>query len=151
MTQERASGRITLEAASQMYVEPAECIHCGACNSSLTSDAIFPLDEVPADKSRFIALNEAHFACVRKSYDRQRSAPASCWRISAKCSRHGSSSGALIGTSFGIRKRQEIQMSRFLSETMTDILRGRESWRVFVALGTPSFLVAVGVTLMQLG
>jgi len=42
-------------------------------------------------------------------------------------------------------------MSRFLSETMTDILRGRESWRVFVALGTPSFLVAVGVTLMQLG
>jgi len=50
------------EAASQMYVDPAECIDCGACIPACTSDAIFLLDEVPADKSRFIALNEAHFA-----------------------------------------------------------------------------------------
>jgi hypothetical protein len=42
-------------------------------------------------------------------------------------------------------------MSRFLNETMIDIRRGRETWRVFVALGAPSFVVAVALTLIQLG
>jgi hypothetical protein len=42
-------------------------------------------------------------------------------------------------------------MSRFLNDTMIDIRRGRESWRVLVALGVPSFVVAVAATLMQLG
>ncbi|HEX7154129.1 MAG TPA: hypothetical protein VF618_21760 [Thermoanaerobaculia bacterium] len=41
-------------------------------------------------------------------------------------------------------------MSRFLNETMTDIRRGRETWRVFVAVGAPAFIVAVAATLMQL-
>lgn len=50
------------EAATQMYVDPAECIDCGACTPACTSDAIFPLDEVPADKQQFIAANEAHYA-----------------------------------------------------------------------------------------
>lgn len=38
-------------------------------------------------------------------------------------------------------------MSHFLSQTMTDIRRGRESWRVFVALCAPSFAMAVAVAL----
>ena len=42
-------------------------------------------------------------------------------------------------------------MSRFLNQTMIDVRSGRESWRVFLALGAPSFVVAVAVTLMQLG
>jgi NAD-dependent dihydropyrimidine dehydrogenase PreA subunit len=50
------------EAATQVYVDPAECIDCGACIPACTSDAIFALDEVPADKHHFIAANEAHFA-----------------------------------------------------------------------------------------
>lgn len=50
------------EAATQMYIDPAECIDCGACVPSCTSDALFPIDEVPADKQQFIAANEAHFA-----------------------------------------------------------------------------------------
>lgn len=50
------------EAATQMYVNPAECIDCGACLPACTSDALFPLDEVPAEKSQFIAVNEAFFA-----------------------------------------------------------------------------------------
>ena len=50
------------EAATQMYVNPAECIDCGACVPACTSDAIHPLDEVPADKQQFIAINEARFA-----------------------------------------------------------------------------------------
>ena len=44
------------------YVDPGECIDCGACIPACTSDAIFPLDEVPADKRQFIAINEAYFA-----------------------------------------------------------------------------------------
>jgi len=42
-------------------------------------------------------------------------------------------------------------MSRFLNQTMIDVRSGRESWRVFLALGAPSFVVAVVVTLIQLG
>lgn len=38
-------------------------------------------------------------------------------------------------------------MSRFLNETMTDIRRGRESWRVFVAFCAPSFALAVLIAL----
>ena len=34
-------------------------------------------------------------------------------------------------------------MSRFFNETITDIRRGRETWRVFVALCAPSFVLAV--------
>jgi NAD-dependent dihydropyrimidine dehydrogenase PreA subunit len=49
-------------AAAQVYVDPAECIDCGACLPVCPTDSIFPLDEVPADKHQFIALNEAHFA-----------------------------------------------------------------------------------------
>jgi NAD-dependent dihydropyrimidine dehydrogenase PreA subunit len=50
------------EGATQMYVDPGECIDCGACVPACTSDAIFALDEVPADKCHFIEINEAHFA-----------------------------------------------------------------------------------------
>lgn len=40
-------------------------------------------------------------------------------------------------------------MSRFLNATMSDIRSGRETWRVFVALGAPSFALAV-VTAIRL-
>lgn len=50
------------EAASQMYVDPANCIDCGACIPVCPTNSIFPLDEVPADKQQYIAINEAHFA-----------------------------------------------------------------------------------------
>ncbi len=40
-------------------------------------------------------------------------------------------------------------MSRFLNATMSDIRRGRETWRVFVLLGCPSFFLAVATALAQ--
>ena len=40
-------------------------------------------------------------------------------------------------------------MRRFFNETLSDIRRGRETWRVFVLLGGPAFLVAVAATLAQ--
>jgi NAD-dependent dihydropyrimidine dehydrogenase PreA subunit len=50
------------EAATQMYVDPGECIDCGACLPVCTSDAIFALDDVPPEKQLFIAVNETYFA-----------------------------------------------------------------------------------------
>ena len=41
-------------------------------------------------------------------------------------------------------------MSRFLNETLSDLRGGRETWRVFVILTSPAFVVAVAVTLVQM-
>ena len=35
------------EAATQMYVNPAECIDCGACVPVCTSDSLHPADDLP--------------------------------------------------------------------------------------------------------
>lgn len=40
-------------------------------------------------------------------------------------------------------------MSRFLTATLTDIRRGRETWRVFIALCSPAFVMAVAVALVR--
>ena len=48
--------------STQMYVDPANCIDCGACLPVCPTNSIFPLDEVPADKHQFIELNAQHFA-----------------------------------------------------------------------------------------
>lgn len=42
-------------------------------------------------------------------------------------------------------------MSRFVSATVTDLRQGRETWRVFVVLCTPAFIVAVAFGLQRLG
>lgn len=43
-------------------------------------------------------------------------------------------------------------MNRFLTETLTDIRRGRETWRVFVAFCAPAFALALlSATLQRLG
>ena len=34
-------------------------------------------------------------------------------------------------------------MSQFLTETISDIRRGRETWRVFLAFCTPAFMIAI--------
>jgi NAD-dependent dihydropyrimidine dehydrogenase PreA subunit len=50
------------EAAAQLFVDPAGCIDCGACIPPCPSNAIFALDDLPADKQQFIGVNEAHYA-----------------------------------------------------------------------------------------
>jgi hypothetical protein len=40
-------------------------------------------------------------------------------------------------------------MSRFLNATLSDIRGGRETWRVFVAVGGPSFFVAIAYALLN--
>jgi NAD-dependent dihydropyrimidine dehydrogenase PreA subunit len=49
------------EAATQMFVNPGECIDCGACVPVCTSDSIQPADDVPEDKKEFIDKNAAYF------------------------------------------------------------------------------------------
>jgi hypothetical protein len=39
-------------------------------------------------------------------------------------------------------------MSHFLNAAVTDMRNGRETWRVFIALGGPAFTLAVVLTLI---
>jgi len=45
----------------QLYIDPVECIDCGACESACPVQAIFALEDVPEKWKRFIAINAGHF------------------------------------------------------------------------------------------
>jgi ferredoxin len=49
-------------AGIQMFVNPDECISCGACFSVCPVNAIYADDEVPPQYHRFIELNARFFA-----------------------------------------------------------------------------------------
>jgi len=40
-----------------LYIDPGECIDCGACVPECPVEAIFSEEEVPADQKRWIAIN----------------------------------------------------------------------------------------------
>ena len=46
--------------APQLFVNPAECIDCGACVPVCPTNSIFTLDELPVESARFAELNAAH-------------------------------------------------------------------------------------------
>jgi NAD-dependent dihydropyrimidine dehydrogenase PreA subunit len=48
-------------AAPQLYIDPDECIDCGACEPECPVNAIFPEDDVPAEWRDYIARNAAAF------------------------------------------------------------------------------------------
>jgi ferredoxin len=45
----------------QLYINPIDCIHCGACESACPVDAIYCDDEVPVNLLASIAENRAFF------------------------------------------------------------------------------------------
>jgi len=49
------------EAAPHLYVNPADCIDCGACVPVCPTSSIFPIDEVPPELAEFTAANAAYF------------------------------------------------------------------------------------------
>lgn len=49
------------EAALQLYIDPDECIDCGACEPECPVNAIYPEDDVPDEYQQFIGLNKDHF------------------------------------------------------------------------------------------
>ncbi len=50
-----------LDNEPQLYINPDECIECGACEPVCPVKAIFPDAEVPADQQQFIELNASKF------------------------------------------------------------------------------------------
>ena len=48
--------------SEMLYIEPDECIDCGACVPVCPPAAIFPLDEVPAEFEADIAQNASYFS-----------------------------------------------------------------------------------------
>jgi ferredoxin len=47
------------ESSSQYYIDPDECIDCGACYPACPVQAIFPESEVPSEWNSYIALNRS--------------------------------------------------------------------------------------------
>jgi NAD-dependent dihydropyrimidine dehydrogenase PreA subunit len=44
-----------------LYIQPDECIDCGACAPECPVNAIFPMDQVPPQWQSFIAKNADYF------------------------------------------------------------------------------------------
>ena len=50
------------EEAEMLYIDPDECIDCGACEPACPVEAIFPEDEVPEKWNAFIQKNYDYYA-----------------------------------------------------------------------------------------
>ena len=48
--------------AEQLYVNPGECIDCGACIPVCPTTSIYVLEELPGDLAEFIDKNSAYYA-----------------------------------------------------------------------------------------
>ena len=46
---------------SQVFINPDECIDCGNCADLCAQNAIFAMDDLPADKAHFVEKNAAYF------------------------------------------------------------------------------------------
>jgi len=44
-------------AEDMLYIDPDECIDCGACVPECPVEAIYPEDELPENKQEWIAIN----------------------------------------------------------------------------------------------
>jgi len=53
--------RAATDDAEMYFIDPDECIDCGACVDPCPVDAIFPEDEVPAEWTSFIKINVDYF------------------------------------------------------------------------------------------
>ena len=49
------------DTVAQLYIDPDECIDCGACEPECPVNAIFPQDDVPEEWRNFIAINADFF------------------------------------------------------------------------------------------
>ncbi len=46
----------------QLFINPEECIDCGACEPACPVQAIFPQEEVPEKWKSFLEINAQYFA-----------------------------------------------------------------------------------------
>ena len=56
-----APGESEFDAADQLYINPDECIDCGACEPACPVSAIFEESAVPADQQEYIKINADYF------------------------------------------------------------------------------------------
>lgn len=49
------------EAEPQMYINPEECMDCGACIAACPTNSIYAADELPEDKRHFVEKNAAYY------------------------------------------------------------------------------------------
>jgi ferredoxin len=49
------------EASEQLFIDPDECIDCGACEPECPVTAIFAEDAVPDDQQKYIQINADYF------------------------------------------------------------------------------------------
>lgn len=56
---------ITDDESNQFFVDPDECIDCGACTAECEFTAIMPVDDLPGDQKHFIQINAEFFAARR--------------------------------------------------------------------------------------
>lgn len=47
--------------AQQLYIDPQECIDCGACVPVCPVSAIFALDDLPEKWNHYAQINEDHY------------------------------------------------------------------------------------------
>jgi NAD-dependent dihydropyrimidine dehydrogenase PreA subunit len=50
------------EGGRTLYIQPDECVDCGACEPVCPVEAIYYEDDVPADQAPFIAVNTEFFS-----------------------------------------------------------------------------------------
>ncbi len=50
-----------LEGEAQLFINPDECIECGACEPACPVNAIFMDSEVPENQKQYIELNASKF------------------------------------------------------------------------------------------
>jgi NAD-dependent dihydropyrimidine dehydrogenase PreA subunit len=48
---------------TQLYIDPVECIDCGACVPVCPVSAIFALDDLPEKWKQFTEINAKHYNC----------------------------------------------------------------------------------------
>ena len=56
------------ESEPMLYIDPDECIDCGACEPECPVEAIFAEEDMPEDQDRFVEINTKYFE-LRDSAD----------------------------------------------------------------------------------
>ena len=69
-------GRPTFDEVPQLYVDPTECLDCGACVPVCPVTAIFVLDDLPEKRQAYIEASKNYVdggKCQRDEHQRARS------------------------------------------------------------------------------
>ena len=59
---------VDFNSETQLYIDPQECIDCGACVPVCPVSAIFALDDLPPNWAHFVQINADHYdKCGRET------------------------------------------------------------------------------------